>query len=177
MDAFALLRQQGCTDLQVSDISPKWAETIVSKSALCLAKSPNKFSRYWCTAEPLPEFMDYSMFDEQDSKKRARQLHVAYGWDITDARKIWTIGKGAIGNVLVDVTKGIQYLNEIKDAAVLGFECATKEGVLAGEPMRGIRIDMQDVMLSIDVNRRGAGQTVNAFRLDCLATCRVTLLF
>jgi len=30
-------------------------------------------------------------------------------------------------NLLVDVTKGVQYLNEIKDSVVAGFQWATKE--------------------------------------------------
>lgn len=35
------------------------------------------------------------------------------------------------------MTKGVQYLNEIKDSVVAGFQWATKEGVLAEENMRG----------------------------------------
>ena len=30
-------------------------------------------------------------------------------------------------NILVDCTKGVQYLNEIKDSVVAGFQWATKE--------------------------------------------------
>lgn len=37
----------------------------------------------------------------------------------------------------MDCTKGVQYLNEIKDSVVAGFQWATKEGVLADENMRG----------------------------------------
>ena len=41
-------------------------------------------------------------------------------------------------NLLTDVTKGVQYLNEIKDSCVAAFQWATKEGVMAEENMRGI---------------------------------------
>jgi hypothetical protein len=34
-----------------------------------------------------------------------------------------------VPNLLVDVTKGVQYLNEIKDSCVAAFQWATKEGV------------------------------------------------
>lgn len=37
----------------------------------------------------------------------------------------------------MDCTKGVQYLNEIKDSVVAGFQWATKEGVLCEENMRG----------------------------------------
>jgi len=30
-------------------------------------------------------------------------------------------------NIVVDVTKGVQYLNEIKDSVVAGFQWASKE--------------------------------------------------
>ena len=51
-----------------------------------------------------------------------------YDWDATEARKIWAFGPEGTGpNVVVDVTKGVQYLNEIKDSVVAGFQWATKE--------------------------------------------------
>lgn len=37
----------------------------------------------------------------------------------------------------MDCTKGVQYLNEIKDSVVAGFQWASKEGVLCDENMRG----------------------------------------
>ena len=59
--------------------------------------------------------------------------------DVTEARKIWCFGPDGSGpNIIVDVTKGVQYLNEIKDSVVAGFQWATKEGVLAEENMRGM---------------------------------------
>jgi elongation factor 2 len=84
-----------------------------------------------------------------DPKTRARILADEYGWDVTDARKIWCFGPEGTGpNLLVDVTKGVQYLNEIKDHCVSGFQWATKEGVCAEEPMRGIRFNILDVTVS-----------------------------
>ena len=40
-------------------------------------------------------------------------------------------------NLLTDISKGVQYLNEIKDSAVAAFQWATKEGPLCDENMRG----------------------------------------
>jgi hypothetical protein len=81
-----------------------------------------------------------------DFKARARILADEYGWDVTDARKIWCFGPETTGpNLLVDVTKGVQYLNEIKDSCVAGFQWATKEGVCAEENMRGVRFNVLDV--------------------------------
>lgn len=69
---------------------------------------------------------------------RAKILAEKYDYDVTEARKIWCFGPDGTGaNILVDVTKGVQYLNEIKDSVVAGFQWATKEGVLCDENMRG----------------------------------------
>ena len=81
-----------------------------------------------------------------DFKLRARVLADEFGWDVTDARKIWCFGPDTTGpNLLVDVTKGVQYLNEIKDSCVAAFQWATKEGVLCEENMRGVRFNVLDV--------------------------------
>ena len=81
-----------------------------------------------------------------DFKARAHILADEYGWDVTDARKIWCFGPETTGpNLLVDVTKGVQYLNEIKDSCVAAFQWATKEGVLCEENMRGVRVNVLDV--------------------------------
>ena len=56
---------------------------------------------------------------KQELKERARYLAEKYEWDVTEARKIWCFGPDGTGsNVVVDVTKGVQYLNEIKDSVV-----------------------------------------------------------
>jgi translation elongation factor EF-G len=63
-----------------------------------------------------------------DFKVRGRYLADKYEYDITEARKIWCFGPDTNGpNILTDCTKGVQYLNEIKDSVVAGFQWATKE--------------------------------------------------
>ena len=92
-----------------------------------------------------------------DYKLRARLLADEFGWDVTDARKIWCFGPDTTGpNMLVDVTKGVQYLNEIKDSCVAAFQWATKEGVCCEENMRGVRFNVLDVTVRRDayLNRR-----------------------
>ena len=84
-----------------------------------------------------------------DFKARARILADEYGWDVTDARKIWAFGPDTTGpNLLVDVTKGVQYLNEIKDSCIAALQWTTKEGVCAEENMRGVRFNILDVTVS-----------------------------
>lgn len=47
---------------------------------------------------------------------------------MSEARKIWCFGPDGTGpNILADITKGVQYLNEIEDSVIAGFQWATKE--------------------------------------------------
>jgi elongation factor 2 len=68
----------------------------------------------------------------QELKERARYLTETYGYDPTEARKIWCFGpEGTGANIVMDCTKAVQYLNEIKDSVVAGFQWASKEVNLA----------------------------------------------
>uniref|UniRef100_A0A8C2CY67 Eukaryotic translation elongation factor 2, like 2 n=1 Tax=Cyprinus carpio TaxID=7962 RepID=A0A8C2CY67_CYPCA len=101
----------------------------------------------------------------QELKQRARYLSEKYEWEVTEARKIWCFGPDGTGpNMLVDITKGVQYLNEIKDSVVAGFQWATKEGALCEENMRAVRFDIHDVTLHADAIHRGGGQIIPTAR-------------
>jgi len=65
---------------------------------------------------------------------------------------------------LVDTTKAVQYLNEIKDSCVAAFQWATKEGVCAEENLRGTRFNIIDVTLHTDAIHRGGGQIIPTCR-------------
>jgi translation elongation factor EF-G len=121
---------------------------------VALSKSQNKHNRLYAKAMPLDEELTKAIeagtvSSRDDYKARARILADDFSWDVTDARKIWCFGPDTTGpNLLVDVTKGVQYLNEIKDSCVAAFQWATKEGVCAEEHMRGIRFNILDVTVS-----------------------------
>ena len=148
-----------------------YKETVVGESSqICLSKSPNKHNRLHCTAAPLGDELSNDVEDDkigakQDPKERARKLQDDYEWDPNDAKKIWCFGPDTSGaNMLVDVTKQVQYLNEIKDSMEAAFQWATKEGALTDENMRGIRFNIHDVTLHADAIHRGGGQIVPTAR-------------
>lgn len=111
-----------------------YRETVtVESTQMCLSKSPNKHNRLFMKARPLEDGLAEDIEKgevsaRQELKARARYLADKYEWDVTEARKIWCFGPDGTGpNLLVDVTKGVQYLNEIKDSVVAGFQWAVKE--------------------------------------------------
>eukprot|EP01137_Pigoraptor_chileana_P031525 Opistho-2@19440 len=157
--------------LKKSDPVVSYRETVAKLSSItCLSKSPNKHNRIYMQATPmeegLPEDIDSgAVSPKQDPKIQARYLADKYNWDVTEARKIWCFGPETTGpNMLVDTTKGVQYLNEIKDSCVAGFQWATKEGVLCDENMRGCRFNVMDVTLHADAIHRGGGQIIPTAR-------------
>lgn len=98
-------------------------------------------------------------------KERGRILVDDYEWDPNDSKKIWCFGPDTTGpNLLVDTTKQVQYLNEIKDSMEAAFQWATKEGAMSDENMRGIRFNIMDVSLHTDAIHRGGGQIVPTAR-------------
>uniref|UniRef100_A0A673KJZ0 Elongation factor 2 n=1 Tax=Sinocyclocheilus rhinocerous TaxID=307959 RepID=A0A673KJZ0_9TELE len=154
-----------------SDPVVSYRETVSEESdQVCLSKSPNKHNRLYMKARPLPDGLaeDIDKGDvtaRQELKQRARYLAEKYEWEVAEARKIWCFGPDGTGpNILVDITKGVQYLNEIKDSVVAGFQWATKEGALCEENMRAVRFDIHDVTLHADAIHRGGGQIIPTAR-------------
>jgi len=143
-----------------------FSETVGDETEItCVSKSPNKHNRLYMTAEPLGDAVvkaidDKIIQENDDVKKRARVLADDFKWDVTDARKIWTFGcpPDGIPNMLVDTTKGVQYLNEIKDSIIGAFMQVSLCGIICEEAMRGIRFNLEDVTLHADAIHRGAGQ-------------------
>jgi len=130
-----------------------------------IAKSPNKHNRIYMTAEPLGDEFCTAVDEKElridiEPKVRARYIIDNFKWDVTDARKIWSFGcpPDALANVLVDTTKGVQYLNEIKDSMIGAFIQGSAAGIICEEPMRGVRFNIDDVTLHADSIHRGAGQ-------------------
>ncbi|KAI0319034.1 eukaryotic translation elongation factor 2 [Amylostereum chailletii] len=164
--------------LKISDPVVGYRETVKTESSIvALSKSQNKHNRLYTKALPIEEELTSAIESgkvnsRDDFKLRARVLADEYGWDVTDARKIWCFGPDTTGpNLLVDVTKGVQYLNEIKDSCVAAFQWATKEGVCAEELMRGVRVNILDVTLHTDAIHRGGGQLIPTMRRSTYAAC------
>jgi elongation factor 2 len=161
----------GGIELKTSDPVVSFRETVFAESnQVCLSKSPNKHNRLYVKAEPLQdglpdEIEGGAVSAKDDPKVRGRLLADKYGWDVNDARKIWCFGPETTGaNLLVDMTKGVQFMNEIKDSCVAAFQWASKEGVLCEENMRGIRFNVLDVTMHADAIHRGGGQIIPTAR-------------
>lgn len=137
----------------------------------CLSKSPNKCSRLYVSAEPMSD----ELIDEIENGKikidnndnsyiinninTSQTLVKKYDWDSQDAKKIWSFGcPPGIANCIINCTKGVQYLNDIRNHIVGSFFQVITSGVLMYEPLRGVKFNLVDSILHPDPIRRGAGQ-------------------
>ncbi|GAV53974.1 hypothetical protein ZYGR_0AK04760 [Zygosaccharomyces rouxii] len=157
--------------LKISPPVVAYRETVEGESSqTALSKSPNKHNRIYLKAEPIDEEVSLAIENgkinpRDDFKARARVMADEYGWDVTDARKIWCFGPDGNGpNLVIDQTKAVQYLNEIKDSVVAAFQWASKEGPIFGEQMRSVRVNILDVTLHADAIHRGGGQIIPTMR-------------
>jgi len=152
--------------LLVKDPVVSFCETITEETPFtCVSKSPNKHNRIYMIAEPMSDELvkainSGDITPDQDAKKRARILVDDYNWDLTEARKIWSFGcpPDGVPNLFVDGTKGVQYLNEVKDSMVGAFQQVTCAGIICEEALRGIKLILNDLVMHADAIHRGAGQ-------------------
>jgi elongation factor 2 len=166
-----LIEEYAKIDIIKSDPVVSYKETVTEKSSMvCLSKSANKHNRLYVTAEPLPDEMikdieGGKLGPKDEPKARVRTLVEKFGWDSTDAKKLWVFGPDDSGpNMVVDQTKAVQYLNEIRDSLESAFQWVTKEAVMTEEHMRGIRFNIMDVTLHSDAIHRGGGQVIPTAR-------------
>jgi len=164
----------GGTQVKISDPVVQYCETITEKSSTtALAKSPNKHNRVFMEAEPIQEELVNEIEighygPEKDPKEMGKDFVNNYGWDPTDSRKIWCFGPDGKGpNMIVDKTKAVQYLDEVKDSFEQAFAWVSRKGALCEETMRGIRFNLMDCVLHTDAIHRGAAQMVSPIR-SCL---------
>lgn len=152
--------------IKVSDPVVSYRETVSAPSSVvCLSKSLNKHNRVFARGAPLGEACAADMDVggvcgvDVDAKVRERHLADRHGWDVHDARKIWCFGPDGRGpNVLVDATRGVQNLREVQDSFVAAWQWAAKEGVLCDEVERGVRVNIEDVVLHTDPAHRNQRQ-------------------
>ena len=135
-------------------------------------KSPNRHNRFYIEVEQLsPEVVQglrEGVFGEgtirpNDAKEVGRKFG-EYGMDKDKMRKIYAI-HGT--NVLVNDTKGIQYLHETKELLIESFNDVCQKGPIAEEPMMGVMVRLVDAKLHEDAIHRGPAQTIPAMRNAC----------
>lgn len=166
----------GGTEINISEPVVKYCETVTSRSShMCMAKSPNKLNRMYMEARPLEDGLAEAIDDgcvraQEDAKVRSKVLVEKFGWDKERAKKIWCFGPDIVGpNMLLDATKAVQYLSEIKGSCIGAFQWVSKEGPMAEENMRGCAFEIADCVLHSDSTHRGTAAIMPCTRRSLCA--------
>jgi elongation factor 2 len=165
--ALTLLRELYGLEVVTSPPVIVYREAIRSASQVFEGKSPNKHNRFYISVEPLDEttiklIQEGIVAEDMDPRERAKILRDHAGWDTDEARRIVAIDENI--NILVDRTTGVQYLREVRDTLIQGFRLAMREGPLAHEPVRGVKVILHDAVIHEDPAHRGPAQIYPAVR-------------
>ena len=170
-----LINEYAQIEIVKSDPIVSYRETVTKESTTAMSKSSNNHNRLTCSCEPLEEKLSIAIEEGEipfrDAKQRTKILYDKWDWDKSEANKLWAFGPEGEGpNMIVDITTGCQFMNEIKEHMVSGFEQVTKAGVLCEESLRGVRFNVNDTHLHNDSIHRGGGQISPATRRVLYAT-------
>jgi len=172
--AVKFLREYSGGKLEIITSKPLvvYRESTLSPGVIAMTKSPNKHNRFWIQVEPLEEkvvqLIEKGDLAEEMGRKKIGAVLKEAGWSTKEARNVWAMEEHR--NVLVDLTKGVQYLREVRDMMVSGFRWACQNGPLCEEPMRGIKVKITDVLLHEDPAHRGPAQIMPAVRHGILGS-------
>lgn len=142
-----------------------YRETVKKKIQNIEGKSPNRHNRFYIDVEPLDDKV-VNLIKEGEISMRMEELErrdklIKVGMDKEEAKNIVGIYNT---NVYIDMTKGIQYLNETMELILDGFEEVMKAGPLAKEPVSNVKVILRDAKLHEDAIHRGPAQIIPASR-------------
>jgi len=131
-------------------------------------KSPNKHNKFYVVVEPLEQAVmdaiksgeidpDAKIKDQKEMAKKLQEL----GLSKEEAKGLVAFSGQ---NVLLDMTKGIQYLHETMELCKQAFVEAMKLGPLANEKVMGVKVKLVDAKLHEDSIHRGPAQVIPAMR-------------
>jgi elongation factor 2 len=158
--------QEKGVEIQTSEPIVVYRETVSALSPEVEGKSPNKHNRFYITVEPLEDEL-FKALQEGDLKegrvkgKEAANDFMEYGLDKEEARRVWSVHNRSL---FINMTRGIQYLDEVKELLLEGFESALEDGLLANEIAMGLKLKLHDAKLHEDAVHRGPAQVLPAIR-------------
>ncbi|MGI6447079.1 MAG: elongation factor EF-2 [Methanobrevibacter boviskoreani] len=143
-----------------------YRETVAGKAGPVEGKSPNKHNRFYLEVEPMePElFAAYQAGDLKEGRvkgKEAANDFMEYGMEKEEARRVWDVYSKSM---FINMTRGIQYLDEVKELLLEGFESAMDKGPIADEICMGLKFKLVDAKLHEDAVHRGPAQVLPAIR-------------
>ena len=149
-----------------------YRETISGNAGPIMAKSPNRHNKLFLRVEPLSEpiieLIRAGKINDNTDKKELQEILMKEGWERDEAKRVVTIDSG--GNMFVDATKGVQYVQESMDSIRAGFYDVMSNGPIAYENVRGVKATFHHYVPHEDVAHRSYAQLMPATRRALLGS-------
>jgi elongation factor 2 len=137
-----------------------------------MSKSPNKHNKIFMRIEPLGEeiieLIKNGQIHEDLERKQMAKLLREKGWSADEAKKVSAVDIS--GNILVDETKGVQFIQESMDSIRSGFDDVIHSGPIAHETIRGVKFVLHHFVPHEDPAHRGLAQLMPATRRAMLGS-------
>ncbi|MDR2544209.1 MAG: elongation factor EF-2 [Methanobrevibacter sp.] len=152
--------------IETSEPIVVYRETVAGKAGPVEGKSPNKHNRFYIEVETLDQSI-YDAINDGNIKegrvkgKESAPLFIENGLDKEEARRVWDVYNKSI---FLNMTRGIQYLDEVRELLVEGFESALDAGPIANEITVGLKFKLVDAKLHEDAIHRGPAQVLPSIR-------------
>ena len=152
-------------DITTSKPLVVYRETVTLHAGPVEGKSPNHHNRFYIEVQPLKpvvvELIKNNEISMRQPEVERRDILMKAGMSKDEAKGITHIYET---NIFIDMTKGIQYLNETMELILEGFEEVMKAGPLSREPVMGVMVKLMDAKLHEDSIHRGPAQVIPASR-------------
>jgi elongation factor 2 len=162
--ATTLLQQAGL-EIVTSQPLINYRETVRAAAGPIMSKSPNRHNKMFIKVEPLAEdvieLIRTGKINENMDKKEIGKVLREKGWEADEARSVVAIESG---NLFVDSTKGVQYLQESMDSIKSGYTDVMIAGPMAQEHCRGIKVVLHHFVPHEDPAHRTLAQLMPATR-------------
>ncbi|KAG2473287.1 MAG: Elongation factor 2 [Nitrosopumilales archaeon] len=170
LDIATTLIKENKVEIVTSEPLINYRETVKGSCEPIMSKSPNRHNKIFMKVEPLePEIAEMirtgELGDMKDKKEIAKILREK-GWDADIAKNVMMFDPR--GNVMINGTKGVQFIQESSDSILTGFEDVMKEGPLAKEQMRNCKFTFTHFVPHEDPAHRGLSQLGPASRRACM---------
>jgi len=147
-----------------------YRETVKGSCEPIMSKSPNRHNKIFMKVEPLePEISEMirtgELSDMKDKKEIATILREK-GWDPNVSKNVMMFDPR--GNVMINGTRGVQFIQESTDSLLTGFQDVMKEGPLTKEQMRNCKFTFHHFVPHEDPAHRGLSQLGPASRRACM---------
>ncbi|HUT06158.1 MAG TPA: elongation factor EF-2 [Nitrosopumilaceae archaeon] len=160
------------TKLEIITSEPliNYRETVIGACEAVMSKSPNRHNKLFMRVEPLEPNIAHMLrtgeISDLKDKKVVSDLLKKEGWDTDTIKRVMRFDSR--GNVLINGTKGVQFVHESTDSINSGFDDVMKEGPLCKEQMRDCKFTFTHFVPHEDTAHRGLSQLGPASRRACM---------